>query len=192
MKKYLICGFLFFILINSLTVSAQWNRHYGRYTSRYYHYDRYPARASVSIIARLPFGAVSVMFGNRYYHYHNGVYYRPYDRGYIIVQPPIGIIVPSLPFGCTRVIIRSNPYYRYENIFYAPYGNRYKVVEEPKETENSTADNETTNKTAGNEYEKVILEGKTYYKKGNKYYKASVNKDGEIIYEEAGETSKTN
>jgi hypothetical protein len=192
MKKYLICGFLFFILINSLTVSAQWNRHYGRYSARYYHYDRYPARTSVSIIARLPLGAVSVMFGNRYYHYHNGVYYRPYDHGYIIVQPPIGIIVPDLPFGCTRVIIGSNPYYRYENVFYAPYGNRYKVVEEPKETENSTADNETTNKTAGNEYEKVILEGKTYYKKGNKYYKASVNKDGEIIYEEAGETSKTN
>ncbi len=191
MKKYLICGLIAFLLISSLTSSAQYGRGHGRYNSRSYHYNRYPSRPSVSIIARLPFGAVSVTFGNRYYHYYRGAYYRPYNRGYIIVQPPIGIIVPSLPVGYTHVIVGSHPYYRHGNVFYAPYGNRYKVVEEPQETETPPVSNDKADKTINSEYEKVVLEGKTYYKKGDKYYKASVNKNGEITYEEAGETSKS-
>src|SRR5215207_5104500 len=158
MKKYMICGFIGFILISSLTTSAQYGRSHGRYNGRSYHYDRYPSRPSVSIVARLPFGAVSVTFGNRYYHYYHGAYYRPYNRGYMIVQPPIGIIVPNLPAGYTHVIIGSNPYYRYENVFYAPYGNRYQVVEEPQEADTPTVSNDKPGKNISNEYEKVVLE----------------------------------
>jgi len=192
----MICGVFGLIILSSLTASAQYGRNNGRnngrYNSRSYSYHRYPSRTSVSIIARLPFGAVSLSFGNRYYHYYRGAYYRPYNRGYMIVQPPIGIIVPSLPVGYAQVIIGSHPYYRYGNIFYAPYGNRYRVVEQPQEPETSTADNnDKTANAINSEYEKVVLEGKTYYKKGEKYYKASVKKDGEITYEEVGETSKS-
>ena len=192
MKKYMICGLFILMLIISFSASAQWNRHHGRYNSRYYSYPRYgyAPRTSISVIARLPFGAVSLNFGNRYYHYYNGIYYRPYNSGYAIVEPPIGIIVPTLPYGAAHIIIGSHPYYHYGNIYYAPYGNRYKVVEEPGDIEISSVGDEQSNATAG-EYEKVILEGKTYYKKGNKYYKATVNKDGEIVYEEVGETSKS-
>jgi len=100
----------------------------------------------------------------------------------------MGIIVPSLPIGYTRVIIGSNPYYRHDDVYYAPSGNRYKVVEEPQESETVSTDDAKTNNTTTSEYEKVVLEGKTYYKKGEKYYKATVNKSGEIIYEEVGET----
>jgi|GEM_PF-3063245 len=188
MRIYLLSVLIVFMLMSSVAASAQYGRHHGRNNGRYY-YNRYPARTSVSIIARLPFGAVSVTFGDRYYHYYRGVYYRPYNRGYMIVQPPIGIIVPGLPIGCTHVIIGSNPYYRNGNVYYAPYGNRYRVVEEPQETDTPSTDNAKTDNITSSEYEKVVLEGKTYYKKGDKYYKASVNKNGEIIYEEVGQTS---
>ena len=192
MKKYMFCGVVALILISSLTTSAQYGRHNnGRYNSRNYHYNRYPSRTSVSIIASLPFGAASITFGNRYYHYYNGLYYRPYNRGYRIVPPPMGIIVPSLPIGYTHVIIGSHPYYRYGNVYYAPYGDRYRVVEEPREIELSADDDNKTSSAPAGEYEKVVLEGKTYYKKGDKYYKASVKKDGEISYEEVGEKSKS-
>jgi len=140
------------------------------------------------VIASLPFGAVSLSFGNSRYHYYHGVYYRPYDRGYIIVPPPIGIIVPSLPPGCVSVMIGARPYYRYENVFYVPFeNNHYRVVEKPEEEQKETVSND---KTVTSEYEKIVLEGKTYYKKGSKYYKASVNKDGEIVYEEVGDAGK--
>lgn len=186
----MICALFFLTLFMSFSASAQYGRGRGngRYNGRpapYYRY--YPPRTSVSIIARLPFGSVGINFGDRYYHYHNGVYYRPYSRGYMIVQPPIGIIVPAIPYGAAHVMIGANPYYRYDGVYYAPYGNRYRVVDEPKDEEyESNKDNAITN-----EYEKVILEGKTYYKKGDKYYKATVNKNGEVIYEEVGETSKS-
>jgi len=193
MKKYMICATVILLLAISFTASAQWGRQHGRYHSRHYSYPRhsYAPRTSVSVIARVPFGAISLSFGNRYYHYHNGIYYRPYSRGYVIVQPPIGIIVPGLPIGYTQVIIGSHSYYRHGNVFYAPYGDRYRVVEQPEESETSTANMDKTDNAITGEYEKVILEGKTYYKKGDKYYKASVTKDGEITYEEVGETSKS-
>lgn len=197
MKTFLTSGLFILLLFVSYTSSAQYGRHNRGYSSRYYHYDRYPPRTSVSVIARLPFGAASITFGNRYYHYYNGIYYRPYIGGYRIVHPPIGIIVPSLPPGYTSVFIGSSPYYRYDDVYYAPYGTRYKVIEEPNDEENAAANSGTNEKnskiqkSADNEYEKVTVEGKTYYKKGDKYYKASVNKNGEIVYEEVGEKTKS-
>ena len=190
MKIYMISALFALMFVSGLTASAQYGRHYGSYNNRSYQYNRFPSRSSVSIIARVPFGAVSLAFGNRYYHYYNGAYYRPYDRGYRIVEPPIGIIVPSLPIGYSNIIIGSSSYYRYGDVFYAPYGNRYQVVEQPEEPETSAASTDKTDKTTNSEYEKVVLEGKTYYKKGDKYYKASVTKNGEITYEEVGEKSK--
>jgi len=188
MQKYIT--FVLFILMFtiSFTSSAQWGKQHGRYSNRYYSSPRYYPRTSVSVIARLPFGAISLSFGNRYYHYYNGSYYRPYNHGYMMVPPPVGIIVPTLPIGYTHVYIGSNPYYRYGDVFYAPYGDRYRVVEQPEENESSSASNDRSD---NGEFEKVILEGKTYYKKGDKYYKASVSKDGEIRYEEVGEISKS-
>jgi hypothetical protein len=187
MKKYMICALLFLLVFISFNASAQYGRGNGRYNNRYAPYHRYPSRTSVSIIARLPFGAVGVTFGDRRYHYYNGTYYRPYSRGYYIVQPPVGIIVPAIPYGASHVIIGANPYYRHGNVYYAPYGNRYRVVDEPAEDYDESIND---NVVAG-EYEKIVIEGKTYYKKGDKYYKASVNKSGEVIYEEVGETTKS-
>lgn len=105
----------------------------------------------------------------------------------MIVRPPIGIIVPAVPYGAAHVMIGANPYYRYDGVYYAPYGSRYRVVDEPLEEEYENSNDNAVS----NEYEKVILEGKTYYKKGDKYYKATVNKNGEVNYEEVGETSKS-
>ena len=164
------------------------NRYYRSYRSHYYS----PVRASVSVIAHAPFGAVSINFGNRYYRYHNGFYYRPYQRGFMIVPPPIGIIVPVLPPASVYVVIGGRPYYRCRDIYYSPLASRgYRVVDQPRyeeEEDKVVAKNESSADT----YEKFILEGKTYYKKGNKYYKAKVNDEGEIIYDEVGEVAKSN
>lgn len=188
MKKYLVYSLFFLMLFISFSASAQYGRGNGRYKRGYAPYHRYPSSTSVSIIARLPFGAIGVTFGDRRYHYYNGVYYRPYSRGYVIVQPPVGIIVPVIPYGARHVFIGANPYYRHGNVYYAPYDNRYRVVEEPSVDDRD--ENINDNAVAG-DYEKIVIEGKTYYKKGEKYYKASVNKSGEVIYEEVGETSKS-
>jgi len=194
MKRYLICGLIALLVLSSIDSSAQRGRHgrsHGRsYGRSYYPQYRYPIRSSVSVIARLPFGAVSLSFGNRYYHYYNGYYYQPYNFGYRMVPPPIGIVVPVLPPGAVHVIIGSGSYYRYRDGYYAPYEREYRVVEEPKDEETSTVTtDDKSERSQSSEYEKIILEGKTFYKKGDKYYKASLNKDGEIVYEEVGQVS---
>jgi hypothetical protein len=163
------------------------NYYYDRHSYRYYYRPSY--RPSVSIIARVPFGAVGVTFGSRYYHYYGGRYYQPMRGGYGIVPPPVGIVVPVLPPNCVHVMIGGRPYYRYDGVYYMPRDNdRYEVVDEPADSDSQ--DEEITDNSSDGGYEKIVLEGKTYYKKGSKYYKARVTDDGEVMYEEVGENIK--
>lgn len=63
------------------------------------------------------------------------------------------------------------------------------MVQKPEKETTATT---TAKNTAATEsdYEKIVLEGKTYYKKDNKYFKATVDGNGEITYTEIGETGK--
>jgi hypothetical protein len=185
-------------ILSLTTAFAQYNRHerndrrsHDRYDNRYVYAPRpyYPApfQTSLSIVAQLPFGAIAVSMGNRHYHYYDGLYYEPSSYGYNVVPAPVGIIVPQLPYGYTSVVVGGHPYYRYQNVFYMPLGsNGYEVVQEPavEKTERNITAGAGTNVNSG--YEKLQLEGKTYYKKGDKYYKARISDNGEIVYEEAG------
>lgn len=192
MKKY---ATLFTLLLGLSALSPLFAQHgrFGRgyYTPYGYGYRPYgyaPFRTSVSIMARLPFGALALSFSGRPYHYYDGLYYAPWYGGYRMVAPPIGLVVPALPTGGVAVIIGGRSYYRYQSVFYLPLGNNYQVVQAPKEQETRpTAQSKTGN---SDRYEKFVLDGKTYYKKGDKYYKARVADNGEVIYEEAGETAK--
>lgn len=193
---------LLLVLAGVISFTQLFAQH-GRYSRRYYDryaYNRYaynyrsyyaPLRTSVSLIARLPFGAVAVTLGGRPYHYYDGIYYAPYPGGYTIVEPPVGVIVPVLPPNAVYVMIGGRPYYRFQGAYYMPLtDNRYQVVPEPKQGERQPQKPITnSNTSAGDTYEKFILEGKTYYKKGTKYYKARVNDNGEIIYDEVGEVA---
>src|SRR5689334_25284360 len=98
-------NFKWLVLLLGLVSFSQGFAQYGRYgrrdRNRYIYNSRpyyYPSvRTSVSVIARLPFGAIAVTLGSRHYHYYDGIYYEPMYGGYGIVQPPVGIIVPALP-----------------------------------------------------------------------------------------------
>lgn len=186
MRNFTLTATFIFLLLSTIQVSAQYGRYNSRHYGRSYHY---PVRSSVSVIASLPFGAVALNFGNYSYHYYKGYYYRPYSRGYTIVRPPVGIIVPNLPYGSVRIHIGTRSYYRFNGVFYIPFGKRYKVVDQPKEEESTMQKNDVDIDDAG--YEKVIIEGKTYYKKDEKYYKASVTEDGEVVYKEVGGIEKS-
>lgn len=161
------------LLVIGIVAFTQTFAQHGRYGRRYYErYERYPHRvyaysyprisSSVAIIARLPFGAVAVTVGGRPYYSYRGSYYSMVPGGYMMVEPPVGVIVPIVIPPARR-------------------------DEAESQTQKNTTAVESTNNT---EYEKFVLEGKTYYKKGNKYYKAKITDSGEIMYEEVGEVSK--
>ena len=142
-------------------------------------------RASVSIIASLPFGAAAVSLGNEHYHYYHGTFYQPVQQGYAIVPAPMGILVPTLPPGSVSVIIGARNYFRFGGVFYLPLESQgYQTVLPPAGSDSAAP------QAAKDTYEKMEIEGKTYYKKGSKIYKASVSDKGEVVYEEVGKASK--
>jgi hypothetical protein len=186
MKHYILSSLFAAMLCCSFSSFAQPDRRDRRFNDHDLNRCAYPSGTAVSIVAALPFGAVAVSFGSRPYHYYDGYYYRPYGYQYMMVAPPVGIVVPALPSGYVSVMIGTRVYYSYQGVFYLPVGNNYQVVQKPEEEEPVAK----TNPTGDSEYEKIILEGKTYYKKGSKYYKATVNDNGEISYKEIGESGK--
>lgn len=106
----------------------------------------------------------------------------------MVAAPPVGIIVPVLPPDCSEVLWNGQRCYYYSGTYYQPLGlnEGYRVMESgaTAQQENSDSDNNDP------EFEKVVIEGKTYYKKDDTYYKAVISGSGEVTYEAVSETGK--
>ncbi len=105
-------------------------RGYVDFDARYNHNHYYPSRGFV--YGSLPYGALSVGYGGGNYFFHGGVWFRPYGRRYVVVQPPIGIYLPTLPSDYATIWIGGSPYYYADGVYYnmAP-GRGYVVVAPP-------------------------------------------------------------
>lgn len=86
-------------------------------------------------IARLPGAYISLAVAGAEFFYCAGLYYRYTTAGYIVIEPPIGAVIPVLPDGYSVVYVNGLPYYYYSNIYYtvAPAGG-YVVVNPTVET----------------------------------------------------------
>ncbi len=95
----------------------------------------YPSRGYVA--AALPPGHRVVRHHHRHYYFHSGVWYHSYGSQFVVVTPPIGIVVPVLPPFYTTVWVRGVPYYYANDVYYAwnPAERAYVVVKEPPESE---------------------------------------------------------
>ena len=72
--------------------------------------------------------------GHRYY-YGNGAWYQPYGPRYVVVDPPVGLVVPFLPqFGAT-MYFGGVPHYRSGPVYYVwnPRARGYVVTDRPYE-----------------------------------------------------------
>ena len=105
-------------------------RGYVDFDARYGHNHYYPSRGFV--YGTLPLGAVSVGYGGGNYFFHGGVWFRPYGRRYVVVQPPLGIFLPVLPSDYATVWVGGTPYYYADGVYYnAAPGQGYVVVAPP-------------------------------------------------------------
>lgn len=70
---------------------------------------------------------------NSYNFYgNNGIYYRPYNSGYVRYMPYVGFRINVLPVGYVTINIGNrNPYYFYEGVYYRPNRSYYEVIEAP-------------------------------------------------------------
>ena len=58
--------------------------------------------------------------GNLTYYYAGGAYYVQQNNGFVIVAPPIGVIVPELPPGAVQVFVNGILAYQFNGIYYQP------------------------------------------------------------------------
>jgi len=68
--------------------------------------------------------------GNPFF-FHSGVWYRRGGPGFVVVRPPVGIIVPILPPAYSTVVVGSVPYYYANDVYYVEAPGGYAVAEPP-------------------------------------------------------------
>ena len=132
-KQYLTSIFIVLLLCSSSVSFAQsgkYKKHkkINNYRAPIHHYYAVGHRVS-----RLPTGFISLSFSGRNYFYHSGVYYRPFNSQYVVVNAPIGASIRALPYGYRTIRHRNRTYYAVNGAYYI-YDDRfrhYKVVERP-------------------------------------------------------------
>ncbi len=101
--------------------------------ARHRHDHYYPARGYIA--AGLPGGALNIGYGGGHYYFHSGVWWRPYGGRFMVVLPPIGIVLPFLPSAYVSLWLGGAPYYYANGVYYAPAQQGYAVVNPPSGAE---------------------------------------------------------
>ncbi|MDO6459604.1 DUF6515 family protein [Granulosicoccaceae sp. 1_MG-2023] len=92
---------------------------------------RYPSRGAV--VDQLPRAHRIYSHNGRKYHLNDGVWYRSVGNRYMVVTPPVGLVLPALPVGAVLATIAGVEYYRYGSVYYKRGPDGYRVVETPAE-----------------------------------------------------------
>jgi hypothetical protein len=101
------------------------------FDDRFHHDHYYPVRGYR--VAALPAGAINISWGAGHFWYHGGVWFRPEGRRYVVVAPPIGVIVPVLPPAVVTLWAGPVPYYYANDVYYTAAPGGYQVVDPPPE-----------------------------------------------------------
>lgn len=80
---------------------------------------RHAAHRYGTRFATRPAGVV-VNFGGVSFIYDNGVFFSPIDRGFEVVRPRVGMIVPSLPVAHREIIHNGTRHFVHNGILYSP------------------------------------------------------------------------
>ncbi len=109
---------------------AQRGPHHGEYLDSRHHHDRYyPSRGRY--YSALPPGHRVFVYGGHRYFFHDGIWFRPEGARFVVVAPPIGIVVPVLPPFYATIWIGGVPYYYANDVYYVPAPGGYMVTSPP-------------------------------------------------------------
>jgi hypothetical protein len=92
----------------------------------------YPPRRGYVVHHLPPRYRVVHHHGHRYY-YGGGAWYRPYGPRYVVVDPPVGLVISFLPQFSTTLHVGGVPYYRAGPVYYVwnPRARGYVVTDGP-------------------------------------------------------------
>jgi len=88
------------------------------------------------VVRSLPRGYRTYHYHGGSYYYMHGIWYRHSGVSFVVVAPPLGIVVPILPPYYTTVWVGGIPYYYAGGIYYVwrPAMQGYVVSEAPAES----------------------------------------------------------
>ena len=84
-----------------------------------------------TIVRVVPTAATRITYRKVAYRFHNGIFYKPVNGQFVVVNPPIGLRISTLPRGYRVVTIGRRTYYRFQGVYYVRAGRGYKVVTAP-------------------------------------------------------------
>jgi hypothetical protein len=135
-----------------------------------FYWSRYSAGMNVAV---LPQGYVQVSVGPVGYYYFDGVYYQATTEGnYVVVAPPVGVIVPTVPTGAETMVVGPTTYYYAGGACYLQQPNGFAVVQPPLGMTVPTLP-----PGAGT----TVINGVLYYVVGNVYYQP-IMQGGVTVY----------
>jgi hypothetical protein len=85
---------------------------------RYWRHRQISHRTTFGVWATPPRLHVTIGYRHRHYWYAGGFYYWPFGSRYVLVIPPVGIVVPLLPPTYSIVYVRDVPYYYASGSYY--------------------------------------------------------------------------
>ncbi|MES2378925.1 MAG: DUF6515 family protein [Bacteroidota bacterium] len=156
-------------------------------------------------LSSLPYGYYPFYMGSSMYYYNNGIFYCPYDDGYVVTAPPVGAAVPGLPKGAKSIMIDNQQFFEYNGVYYKVVindkGDKVYVVA-GKDGVLSTAREDNGDGDTADQYQgprvgdmvnrlpdnsrSVTLNGRKYYVSPDEvYYEAVTDRRGNIAYKVA-------
>jgi hypothetical protein len=103
---------------------------HGEFLDSHYDHNRYyPARGGYVTV--LPRDHRVAVYRGAHYYYAGGIWYRAAGPRFIIVGPPIGLVVPVLPPFYAAIWVGNVPYYYANETYYVQSPGGYMVVDAP-------------------------------------------------------------
>jgi hypothetical protein len=101
------------------------------FDARYNHGRYYPAPGTIR--PDLPVGYHPYFHGSDRFFFAGGVWYAPRGPGFVVVAPPVGLVIGVLPAYYSTVWFAGVPYYYADNVYYtqAPDQSGYVVADPP-------------------------------------------------------------
>ena len=102
-----------------------------KHHNRPYRYSNLPRCGSIINIR--PTNSNIIAFRGVNYHFHNGIWYKPHKKKFIVFRPFIGIRIKTLPPNCHHFTLRNRKYHYYYGTYYAhiPDTDEYEVIQPP-------------------------------------------------------------
>src|SRR5581483_903366 len=113
---------------DEISQTEPYNKHYDR---RLGHDHVYPDRGAV--FRDVPRGATVVNYAGLSLRFYNGIWFEPRGPAFIVVMPPVGLVVPALPSFSTPFESGGQEYLYANDVYYLarPDLGGYQVVNDP-------------------------------------------------------------